>query len=601
MRRHAFTNFLKISLANNYNSVIIGRISTLTSISHMFKCRFLRQTFSHYVLLIAGACFMTPPLSRSVHAQVSTEQSVVVSGEEVPSSYGAPPGLSRSRFSNTTQAYVLPPWAFFFGEIYEGQGFRHGPPDHLFTQEIEMGLPYRFGVAAEAKFERFNGGGGAETASVEARWALADWNKIPLNPTLFAEYKFGVGTIRHEEGPPPPAEEEEEEESGPPKVPDAYEFRLLLAQDFGERVEWAMNWFFERENTGDRGREWGFSQSAMVPILLPNERLKVGVEMEYKNFTVKDTRGDPMHTFIIGPTFAWKPTAGTRLDISPLFGCTDDSPVVDVFVAFSWLFGGERAEAEAPVSTRFRYYTGPAGGHSGKEMSGKEMKQVAPPPCPQWYGDNEWNLNLWGTYVFTNTEYSPNLDIPDLIQSTTEGHTVEGSFDHYIGNDHAWGGGGDIKYFFHRYFGIGLEGFALNAHKRSFDIDLQPLDGIFVGRNIDRQRVVGAILGTFTLRYPIPCTRFAPYAWAGGGAIFGGGESDSVTTQPIPGLPNEFPTVNAQSHHFDGETKAIGHFGFGLEVRFTRNIGWTNDLSWGVIEGPKNNFTMVRSGINFAF
>ena len=101
--------------------------------------------------------------------------------------------------------------------------------------------------------------------SLEARWALADWNKIPLNPTLFAEYKFGVGTIRHEEVAPPPGgggEEEEEEEGGPPKVPDAYEVRLLLAQDFGEHVEWAMNWFFEKENTGDRGREWGFSQAA---------------------------------------------------------------------------------------------------------------------------------------------------------------------------------------------------------------------------------------------------------------------------------------------------------------------------------------------------
>ncbi len=219
--------------------------------------------------LIACAWLVFLAANHSALAQAGTEESIVVTGEEVPTAYGAPPGFSRSRFSNTTQAYVLPPWAFFFGEIYEGQGFRHGPPDHLFTQEIEMGLPYRFGVAAEAQFERFNGGGGARTVSLEARWALADWNKIPLNPTLFAEYKFGVGTIRHEEGPPPPPGEEEEEESGPPKVPDAYEFRLLLAQDFGERVEWAMNWFFEKENTGDRGREWGFSQSVMTPVLLP--------------------------------------------------------------------------------------------------------------------------------------------------------------------------------------------------------------------------------------------------------------------------------------------------------------------------------------------
>src|SRR2546423_8781901 len=164
-----------------------------------------------------------------------------------------------------------------------------------------------------------------------------------------------------------------------------------------------------------------------------------------------------------------------------------------------------------------------------------EMKQAAvASSCPEWYADNEWNVNLWGTYVFTNTDYNPNLDVPDLIQSTSEGHTVGGSFDRYIGNDHAWGGGGDIKYFFYRYFGLGLEAFVLDAHKRSFFIDLRPVDGVFIGRNVDQERAVGAVLGTLTLRYPIHCSRFSPYGWAGIGAIFCGGESDYVTTQPIP-------------------------------------------------------------------
>jgi hypothetical protein len=286
-------------------------------------------------------------------AQTAASESIVVTGEEVPSSYGAPPGFSRSRFSNLTQAYVLPPGSFYFGEIYEGDAFRHGFPDHIFTQEVEMGLPYRFGVAAETSMERFNGGGGFETVSLEARYALADWNKIPLNPTLFFEYKWGIGPIGHEEGPGPPPGGEEE--SGPPQRPDAYEARLLLSQDFCEHVEWALNAFFEKENTGDRGREWGVAQSATMPVLLPNERLKVGIEMEYKNFTVKDTRGDPQHSFVVGPTVAWKPTASTRIDVSPLFGCTDDSPRVQVFAVFSWLLGGaERQEAEAPVSTRNR-------------------------------------------------------------------------------------------------------------------------------------------------------------------------------------------------------------------------------------------------------
>jgi hypothetical protein len=553
------------------------------------------------VLLVASGllAFAANPSALGQTVTLTNEEPIVVTGEEVPSAYGAPPGLSRSRFSNTTQAYVLPPWAFFFGELFEGQGFRHGPPNYLFTQEIEMGLPYRFGVAAETQFERFNGGGGAQTVSLEARWALADWNKIPLNPTLFAEYKFGVGTIRHEEVPPPPGEggeEEEQEEGGPPKVPDAYEVRLLLAQDFGEHVEWAMNWFFEKENTGDRGREWGFSQSAMIPVLLPNERLKIGLEMEYKNVTTKDTRGDPLNSFVIGPTVAWKPTASTRLDISPLFGCTDDSPVADVFVAFSWLFGGERgeAEAEAPVSSRFRYLSKVS--RSGKDAD-KEMKQVAPPPCPEWYGDNEWNVNLWGTYAFTNTEYNPNLWLVDVVQSTSEGNPVLGTYDHYIGGDHAWGGGGDIKYFFHRYFGVGIEGFALDASKNGFDIFEDPTIPIFTTEKINHDRTIGAVLGTLTLRYPIRCTRFAPYAWAGVGAIFGGGERDILHTQ---GPPDAF-AVHAQTDHFGSETKVLSQFGAGLEIRFARHVGWTNDLSFGVIDGPKNNFGMVRSGLNFAF
>ena len=565
----------------------------------MRKIDFFRQGRGQMLLpLLACACLIFFGASASLFAQVTSQEEIVVTAEEVPSAYGAPPGLSRSRFSNTVSAYVLPPWSFFFGELYEGQGFRHGPPDHLFTQEVEMGLPYRFNIAAESQFERFNGGGGAQTVSLEARWALADWNKIPLNPTLFAEYKFGVGTIRHEEVPPPPGGGgEEEEEGGPPKVPDAYEVRLLLAQEFFGRVEWAMNWFFEKENTGDRGREWGFSQAAMTPVLLPNEDLKIGIEMEFKNVTTKDTRGDALNSFTIGPTLAWKPSPHTRLDVSPLFGCTHDSPVADVFVAFSWLFGAEHAEAEAPVSSRFRYFTDASYGRYGKDP-GKEMKQVAyVPPCPEWYGDREWNVNLFGTYAFTNTEFAPNPSLIDIVQSTSEGGPVLGTYDRYIGGDHAWGGGGDVKYFFCRYAGVGVEGFALDGSKPGFNIFEDQSVPILIKQRINHDHTVGAVLGTFTLRYPIPCTRLAPYAWGGVGAIFGGGERDQLHTQ---GPPDAF-LVNAQTDHFGSETKVLTQLGAGVEFRFARHVGWTNDLSFGIIDGPRNNFGMIRSGLNFAF
>lgn len=297
--------------------------------------------------------------SQSSNAQTSTSSPIVVTGEEVPSAYGATPDFSRGRFSNLTSAYVLTPGAVFFGLIYQGDALRFNRPDHLFTQEVEIGLPHRFGLAFENTTEKFRGNTQDRTFSIEGRYAFADWNKIPLNPTIFVEYKFGIGTIFHDEGPPealPPGEAEEFLAEHEP-LPDSYEVRLLLAQEFG-KVEWALNGFFEQEIGGDRGREMGFAQSAMIPIT-PDERLKVGVEMQFTAFNdrgIRDNDEPNSNRFIIGPTIAWKPSANTRFDLSPLFGVTDDSPRASVFLVFSYLMGpgGESQQAEAPASTRNR-------------------------------------------------------------------------------------------------------------------------------------------------------------------------------------------------------------------------------------------------------
>jgi hypothetical protein len=239
-------------------------------------------------------------------------------------------------------------------------------------------------------------------------------------------------------------------------------------------------------------------------------------------------------------------------------------------------------------------------GFAGTPYSAKEMKQVQPAPCPEWYGDNELTVNLWGTYAWTNTDYNRNLWLVDVVQSTTEGNPVLGTYDRYIGGDHAWGGGGDIKYFFHRYFGVGVEGFVLDANKGGFDISEDPAVPIFLRDRTNDRRAIGSVLGTLTLRYPIQCTRFAPYAWAGIGAIFGGGERDHLIARPLSQPPDAFDAV-AVTDHFASDTKLMGQFGFGMEIRLLRHIGWTNDISWGVIDGPRNNFGMVRSGLSFAF
>jgi hypothetical protein len=220
--------------------------------------------------------------------------------------------------------------------------------------------------------------------------------------------------------------------------------------------------------------------------------------------------------------------------------------------------------------------------------SGKEMKQTSVAQEECWYRDQEWNVSLWGTYAFTGTA-ERRVGVGDFVA----GHYLG---DRYLETDHAWGGGGDVKYFWHKYFGFGVEGFALDAKRTRFDFEAPTPPAFLFSKSEDR-RAVGAVLGTITLRYPIGCSRFAPYVWAGGGGIFGGGQRDRVvTTLSVTGAP-----VSATTVHSDGDGKGMAQFGGGFEVRITKQIGWINDFSWNVVDGPHNNFGMARSGINFAF
>jgi hypothetical protein len=225
-----------------------------------------------------------------------------------------------------------------------------------------------------------------------------------------------------------------------------------------------------------------------------------------------------------------------------------------------------------------------------EQYSGKEMKQVAAPaPCPEWYSDNEFNGSIWGAYAFVGTE-----DNRPGIEDVDDFNEV-GSYDRFLSDDHAWGGGLDLKYFFHRYFGVGVEGFALAGRSRHAVLDdgSRAADEEFYSKD---NHTVGGALGTFTLRYPFHCSRFAPYAWAGFGGVFGG-QNDHPVGRNVVEEERAFP----DRYSNDDESRFVGQFGGGLEVRITRHIGITGDFSWNVVDGTRNNFGMVRSGLNFAF
>jgi hypothetical protein len=327
-------------------------------------------------------------LNQSLRAQTTAAEPIVVTAEEVevPSAYGAPSAFSQSRFAPLTNTYVLPPGEIYSSVIYEDDVVHFRSPDHHWTEECEIGLPYRFNLAFETDIQRYQGDLQASTFSVEGRYAFADWGKIPLNPTIFSEFKVGIGDILHDEGAPTPGKK-----FGPggfdksQPIPDAYELRLLLSEDFFDRIDWALNAFLENEIGGDRGREWGIAQSIVTPIHLfrpappappdhknvqtknvqpvggtavPSEDFNVGIECQFRSFSDKGTRGTPYNSFVIGPTAGWKPTRSLRFDVSPLFGVNHKSPVMQLFVVASYLWGpggpGKEAGGEAPASTRNR-------------------------------------------------------------------------------------------------------------------------------------------------------------------------------------------------------------------------------------------------------
>jgi hypothetical protein len=288
-------------------------------------------------------CLLSAFFSVRAGAQEATERKVVVSaresGEEFeePGGYGQPQWAERSRASATTKLYVLSPYEVFVGVLSESDFLRHGASRHDLVQEIELGLPNRFEIGLENHIGLAGGDASEMSANIGARYAFAAWGKLPLNPTIAAEYRLGTGkdlTNRFDRGLDRSS-------------PDAYELRLLLGQEFIPRVQWAANLFFQHELGGARNREVGFTQD--IAYLAVVDKFEVGAEMRYTNATRRAEKRASANEFVIGPSINWKPNLHTVISVAPLFGCTVDSPRVAVLCSVSVEFGGGESKT-MPVS-----------------------------------------------------------------------------------------------------------------------------------------------------------------------------------------------------------------------------------------------------------
>lgn len=242
--------------------------------------------------------------------------------------YGQPEWTTHRRFATTRVYLQQPPGCVAFEQWIRSRFLRGGGAKHRLQEEIEIGLPGRFQLDFYENWTLDQDARARqEGVAVELRWAMADWGRIPLNPTWYAEWKF-----MHE-------------------APDACELKLLLGEQLCAGWHWGLNAVYEQEVDSPKTTEWAINQG--VSRTLCDGRLSLGAEVKAVWETDEGSRSDPVEKYLLGPSLQWRPTARTHLDWVPLFGLNDEAPHVESYLIFGVDLGGPGAkQGREPVSLR---------------------------------------------------------------------------------------------------------------------------------------------------------------------------------------------------------------------------------------------------------
>ncbi len=242
------------------------------------------------------------------------------------------PDWTTQRVFPTTRVYVLPAGTAEVEQWVRPTWPRAGNTEFRFLEEFAVGLPGRFQLDL---YERWNiepdsnnqQQANHEGVQVELRWAMADWDVIPLNPTLYAEWI---------------------ERGGPQDKPNKFELKLLFGENLSSRLFYASNLIWEQEVDGECESEYAWSHALTTPLV--EERLLTGIECRLASITEKGARDNPSIEFLIGPSIQWRPTNRTFVDVTGLVGTTADSPASQMYVVFGYQFGTRAGPSSGYVS-----------------------------------------------------------------------------------------------------------------------------------------------------------------------------------------------------------------------------------------------------------
>ena len=186
---------------------------------------------------------------------------------------------------------------------------REGRARTRFRTEAEVGLPGRMqlDLYEDTVLDR-EGEFHHNDVAVELRYAFAEWGRIPLNPTVYGEYKFA------------------NDELGP----DVYELKLLLGDSVGENWHYGVNLVNEQETGEAKATEYQICEA--VGYTLADRKWSIGEEAKFLHVTEEGSRSDAAIEISVGPSVQWRMSESTHFDLVALFGCTDDAPALETYL-----------------------------------------------------------------------------------------------------------------------------------------------------------------------------------------------------------------------------------------------------------------------------
>jgi hypothetical protein len=205
---------------------------------------------------------------------------------------GAPsPEWTQDRNFTGTRFWALDPGRIELESWWRGYYPRHAGPDHLFQEEIEIGLYPHIQLDVYGNFQKLHEDPHVtvEGAQIEARITASEhYGEIFGNPALYIEWH-----PRHD-------------------AADHVEIRLLFGGEILPGTYVAVNPIFETEAGGEHEIDYGFSAGITHEVI--EETLRIGAEVNWQWSITHDDKSPNSQPYL-GPSLIWLPFSNQRLKI----------------------------------------------------------------------------------------------------------------------------------------------------------------------------------------------------------------------------------------------------------------------------------------------